>query len=167
MQLNTLITKEQIAERVKELGEELSKEYVDRCPLVIGVLKGAFIFTADLVRAMNTPVEVDFIRFASYEGTQSTGNVRLIHDLTIDCAGRDILVVEDIVDTGQTLEALIRILKTRRPKSLKICALLAHKDHVNTIDFVGFQSHEGFVVGYGLDLYGRYRELPHIASVHS
>jgi hypoxanthine phosphoribosyltransferase len=136
--------------------------------IVIGVLKGAFIFTADLVRSIKAPVKIDFIGCSSYSGTKSTGSVRITHDLSTDIAGKNVILVEDIVDTGRTLDYLLRMLAQRNPKSLRLCALLDKPDAREVqvkVDYFGFKIANEFVIGYGLDLDQRYRELPFIAQV--
>ncbi|MCX6123177.1 MAG: hypoxanthine phosphoribosyltransferase [Proteobacteria bacterium] len=157
-----------IRARIQELGEHITKDLAGETVIVVGVLKGAFMFTADLVRAIKSPVIVDFIGCASYSGTQSTGTVRITHDLSTDIAGQNVLLVEDIVDTGRTIDYLLRILKERAPKSLKVCALLnkpeAREVQVQ-VDYHGFSIANQFVIGYGLDLDQKYRELPYIAQV--
>ena len=128
------------------------------------------MFTADLVRAIKCPVIVDFIGCASYSGTRSTGTVRITHDLSTDIVGKNILLVEDIIDTGRTLDYLIRILKERNPKTLKLCTLLdkpAAREVPVNVDYFGFSISNEFVIGYGLDLDQRYRELPFIAQVQT
>jgi len=164
--MEILISREEIAQRVAELGQQLSADYAGRELLVVGVLTGAFLFTADLVRALDLPVEVDFIRVASYgDGTCSSGQVCLRQDLTEAVAGRHLLLVEDIVDTGRTLAWLKSHLLARQPASLKICALIdkAERREVEAVvDYAGFPVAEGFLVGYGLDYGGCYRQLPDI-----
>ena len=163
-----LFTDEQIAKRIHELGKQISAEYNGEPLMVVGVLKGSFIFVADLVRALNIPVTIDFIGVASYEGTQSTGHVRITNDLATEIQGRHVLLVEDIVDTGRTIDYLLDSLRLRQPKSLKVCAFLskpeAHVMH-STIDYVGFEISKEFVIGYGLDLDQYYREMPYVAQV--
>jgi hypoxanthine phosphoribosyltransferase len=165
-----LFSETQISTRVKELGAEISQHYKGEPLIVVSVLKGAFIFTSDLVRAINLPVTIDFIGVASYQGTKSTGTVRITHDLAADIRGKNVLVVEDIVDTGRTLDYLLRMLAQRGPKSLKLCALLnkpAAREVPLDVDYHGFEVANQFVIGYGLDLDQRWRELPYIAQVQS
>ena len=160
----------EIKKRVKELGAMITADLKGEPVVVIGVLKGAFMFTADLVRAINVPVIVDFIGCASYSGTKSTGTVRITHDLSTDVAGKNVLLVEDIVDTGRTLDYLLRILSQRGPKSLRLCALLNKPEAREVpikVDYHGFSISNEFVIGYGLDLDQRYRELPFIAQVQT
>ena len=158
-----------IAERVNELGQEITAAYPDGELLVLGLLKGSFIFLSDLVRKIDRPLQVDFIVASSYgEGTVSSGNVRLVYDPETELEGKHILLVEDIVDTGRTLTRLMDLLKARKPHSLEICALL-HK-HIATelkypTKFVGFDAPNEFLVGYGLDHAENFRHIPYIASL--
>jgi hypoxanthine phosphoribosyltransferase len=160
----------EIQKRVTDLGRQITHDFNGEPVVVVGVLKGAFMFTADLVRAIKCPVIVDFIGCASYSGTRSTGTVRITHDLSTDIVGKNILLVEDIIDTGRTLDYLIRILKERNPKTLKLCTLLdkpAAREVPVNVDYFGFSISNEFVIGYGLDLDQRYRELPFIAQVQT
>jgi hypoxanthine phosphoribosyltransferase len=158
-----------IAARVRELGAEITDAYPEGELLVLGLLKGSFIFLSDLVRQICRPAQVDFLVAASYgEGTTSSGNVRLLYDPETKLEGKHILLVEDIVDTGRTLNRLMDLLKARNPRSLEICALL-HK-HVATelgypTRFVGFDAPHEFLVGYGLDHAENFRHIPYIASL--
>ena len=166
--LRTLIDRKTIQQRVQALAAEISRDLAGESIVVIGVLKGSFIFMADLIRAMSIPLEVEFIGVSSYLGTASTGQVRITHDLASAIAGRNILLVEDIVDSGMTLDYLIETFHVRSPKSLRICALLSkpesHKMR-HKIDYVGFEISREFVIGYGLDLDGLYREIPDLMQV--
>ncbi len=160
---------ETIAERVKELGEEITGAYPEGDLLVLGLLKGSFIFLSDLVRRIDRPLQVDFIVASSYgEGTVSSGDVRLVYDPETGLRGKHILLVEDIIDTGKTLNKLVALLKQRRPGSLEICALL-HKHVAEHLEldakFVGFDAPTLFLVGYGLDHAENFRHLPYIASL--
>lgn len=163
----TLISKEAIASRVCELGEEISRDYAGRVPVVIGILKGAAVFLSDLVRALSIDVEVDFMAISSYgRGTVSSGTVRLLKDLDLDISGRDVLVVEDIVDSGLSLDYIRRNLETRHPRSLSIVALLDKRERRQTgvdVGYIGFPVPDAFVVGYGLDFRELYRGLPDVA----
>lgn len=162
-------TVEEIAARVRELGAEITASYPDGDLLVLGLLKGSFIFLSDLVREIRRPLQVDFLVASSYgESTTSSGEVRLVYDPETQLAGRHIILVEDIVDSGRTLTRLMDLLKARSPRSLEICALL-HK-HVAThlshpVRFVGFDAPNEFLVGYGLDHAEDFRHLPYIASL--
>src|SRR6267154_5342629 len=159
---------EAIAERVQSLGREITAAYPDGDLLVLGLLKGSFIFLSDLVRKIDRPLQVDFIVASSYgEGTVSSGNVRLVYDPETELAGKHILLVEDIIDTGKTLNKLVALLRQRRPRSLEICALL-HKHVAEHLEldakFLGFDAPTLFLVGYGLDHAENFRHLPYIAS---
>lgn len=161
-----LLSEAQIAARVGQLGRQLAADYMEKDPLLVGILSGSFPFIADLVRAMNLALEVDFMAVSSYgDRTSSSGVVRILKDLNTSIAGRHVIVVEDIVDTGLTLHYLYENLRTRQPASLKVCALLdkreARKREVE-VEYVGFHCPNEFVVGYGLDYRGRYRNLPFI-----
>ena len=169
--LNTLFGKKEINERVSALAEQISRDYRDREPVLIGVLKGAFVFLSDLMREMAVPVRVDFVRLASYgNATESSGTVSLTKDVELPIEDRDVIVVEDIVDSGVTLKYLMEELARRGPRSLKLCALLdkRHRREVEiTIDYTGFVMDDGFVVGYGLDWAESYRYLPDICIVEA
>ena len=161
-----LIDEETLAARVAELGAEVSADYEGRDLLLIGVLKGAVFFMADLMRHLTVACEVDFMAISSYgDATDSSGIVRILKDLDISIEGRDVLVVEDIIDSGLTLSYLIRTLESREPASLEVCALLT-KPSRREIDvrvrYVGFEIPNKFVVGYGLDFAERYRNLPYV-----
>src|SRR3954463_6477073 len=160
---------ETIAERVRELGEAITAAYPDGELLVLGLLKGSFIFLSDLVRKIDRPLQVDFLVASSYgEGTVSSGNVRLVYDPGTELQGKHILLVEDIVDTGRTLNRLMDLLRARNPRSLEICALL-HKHIAEELKydtkFVGFDAPHEFLVGYGLDHAESFRHIPYIASL--
>ncbi|MDQ7798693.1 MAG: hypoxanthine phosphoribosyltransferase [Candidatus Edwardsbacteria bacterium] len=167
---NILISREQIQQRILELGREISRDYPDKNPVLVGVLRGSFVFLADLIRAVTIPLEVDFISVASY-GSQknSSGVVRLLQDLNTNIKGRDVILVEDIVDSGITLSYLIDNLKTRDPASLVICALLDKKERrqkePGILKYVGFTIPDKFVIGYGLDHAQQYRNLPYVSWV--
>lgn len=158
-----VVSEDQIRDRIKELGARISEDYAERPPLLVGVLKGAFVFMSDLARAISLPVEFDFMAVASYgSSTRTSGVVRIVKDLDSDLAGRHVLLVEDIVDSGLTLAFLMRNLAARNPASLSVCALLV-KDlelTVPQLEYVGFRIPRDFVVGYGLDIGERYRNLP-------
>jgi hypoxanthine phosphoribosyltransferase len=162
-------TQEQIAERVRELGAEITAAYPDGELLMLGLLKGSFIFLSDLVREVVRPLQVDFLVASSYgDSTASSGNVRLLYDPETELEGKHILLVEDIVDTGRTLSRLMDLLQARKPQSLEICALL-HK-HIATelrypTRFIGFDAPNEFLVGYGLDHAENFRHVPYIASL--
>ena len=165
-----LIEQDVLQARIGELGQEISKEYEGRDLLLVGVLKGAVFFMADLMRELSVPCEIDFMAISSYgASTDSSGVVRILKDLDANISGRDVLVVEDIIDSGLTLSYLMRSLKARKPASLEICALLT-KPERREIDvpvrFVGFEIPNKFVIGYGLDFAERYRNLPYVAVLH-
>ena len=165
--LEPLFTSEQIQTRVAELGAEVARDYAGRTPLLVGVLKGAYIFLSDLVRATDLRLGVEFMAISSYgSGTRSSGEVRIVKDLDVPVEGRDILIVEDIVDTGLTLSYLISSLHGRGAKSVRLAALLdkwERRERDVQIDYCGFRIPDAFVVGYGLDFAERYRNLPYIA----
>ena len=161
-----LITEEEIQKRVRQLGEQLAQEYSGRNLLLLGVLKGAVVFMVDLARAIDLPLQMDFMAVSSYgASTQSSGVVRILKDLDSAVDGRDILVVEDIIDTGLTLRYILENLSMRNPASVKVCALLVkEKPRPEGIkaDYVGFVIPDEFVVGYGLDYADIFRNLPYI-----
>jgi hypoxanthine phosphoribosyltransferase len=165
--LEPLFTSEQIQTRVAEMGAEIARDYAGVTPLLIGVLKGAYIFLSDLVRATDLRLGVEFMAISSYgSGTRSSGEVRIVKDLDVPVEGRDILIVEDIVDTGLTLSYLIASLHGRGAKSVRLAALLdkwERREREVPIDYCGFRIPDAFVVGYGLDFAERYRNLPYIA----
>jgi hypoxanthine phosphoribosyltransferase len=163
-----VVAEAELRERVAELGRELTTDYEGRPPLLVGVLKGAFVFMSDLSRAIDLPVEFDFMAVSSYgSATRSSGVVRIMKDLDLDLTGRDVLIVEDIVDSGLTLAYLRKNLAARHPASLEVCALLV-KEGLQRVEldlrYVGFRIPPVFVVGYGLDVGERYRNLPFIAE---
>ncbi len=166
-QLKVLIPEERLQARITELGRQIRDDYGDAPITVICVLKGSFMFTADLVRAIGGDVKVEFLGVSSYHGgTRSTGVVRITEDLRHPIEDQDCLIVEDIVDTGLTMDYLLRMLKVRDPKSLSVCSLLdkpVHREVEVDIQYVGFSIPDEFVVGYGLDLGELYRNLPYIA----
>jgi hypoxanthine phosphoribosyltransferase len=162
-----LVTADDVQRRVAELGEEISRDYAGRSLLLIGVLKGAVFFLSDLMRFIDIPVELDFMAVASYgSATDSSGVVRILKDLDAAIEGRDVLIVEDIVDSGLTLQYLMRNLGSRNPRTLEVCALLT-KPERRKVDlptrYVGFEIPNRFVVGYGLDYAERHRNLPFVA----
>jgi hypoxanthine phosphoribosyltransferase len=165
----TMISAEQIAARVRELGAQISSEYAGRRLVLVCVLKGSFVFTADLARAIDIPTRIEFLGVRSYgEGTVSSGVVQITQDLSRPIEGEDILIVEDIVDTGLTIAHLLDLFRTRKPSSVKVCALLhkpARARVAVAIDFLGFTIEDKFVVGYGLDWAEHYRNLPFIGVV--
>jgi len=164
----TLVTEEQIAQRVRELGAQITEEYAGKKPLLVAVLRGAYMFLADLSREIDLPVEIDFMAVSSYGNqTASSGVVRILKDLEEDLEGRDVIVVEDIIDSGLTLSYLRRNLKNRAAASVKVCTLLVREGRQKVddeIEYVGFELPPDFVVGYGLDASGHFRNLPYIAE---
>jgi hypoxanthine phosphoribosyltransferase len=167
--MKLLLPEKKIKHRVGALARQISQDLSGREVIVVGVLKGAFIFMADLARKMEGPVRIDFVRVASYgSGTRSAGKIKLLKDLETSIRGKDVLVVEDIVDTGITLKSLFRRLKGRSPRSLKVVALLDKPSRRQVdfqADYVGFQIADHFVVGYGLDCAEEYRNLPGIYKI--
>ena len=162
-----LVQQDDLAHRVKTLGAQISSEYEGRSLLLVGVLKGAFFFLSDLMRSLEVPCEVDFMAVASYgSSTDSSGVVRILKDLDASIEGRDVLIVEDIVDSGLTLSYLMRTLKAREPATLEVCALLTKPERRKVelpIRYVGFEIPNRFVIGYGLDHAELYRNLPYVA----
>jgi len=162
-----LIDETALRQRIEQLGEEISADYAGREVLLVGVLKGAVFFMADLMRQLSLPCEIDFMAISSYgEGTDSSGVVRILKDLDSNITDRHVLILEDIIDTGLTLSYLMRNLGAREPASLEVCALLVKHGRRETdvpVKYVGFEIPNQFVVGYGLDLAERYRNLPHVA----
>jgi hypoxanthine phosphoribosyltransferase len=157
-----------LQQRIKELGKDIASDYAANPPLLVGILKGAFMFMADLARAIDLPVEFDFMAVSSYgSATRTSGVVRIMKDLDIDLTDRHVLIVEDIVDSGLTLAYLRKNLRARNPRSLEVCALLVKEGLQKTdpdLKYVGFRIPERFVIGYGLDVDERYRNLPFVAE---
>ena len=161
-----VVGEDELQARIAALGKEITADYADRAPLLVGVLKGAFVFMSDLARNIDLPLEVDFMAVSSYgSSTKTSGIVRIVKDLDLDLAGRHVLIVEDIVDSGLTLRWLRRNLASRSPASVEVCALLV-KEGLQREDpdlkYVGFRIPPDFVVGYGLDVAERYRNLPEV-----
>lgn len=168
--IKTLISSAEIDSRILELAKEISTQYGEEKPLLVGVLKGSVFFLSDLARALGDGYPIDFLAVSSYDGTESRGSVKINMDLASDIRGRHVLIVEDIVDTGMTLSALLDMLRTREPASLRVVTLLfkpqAYKgDH--PIEFIGFSIPSDFVVGYGMDLNEDFRNLPYVGIVES
>lgn len=165
----TMISSEEIAARVKALGAEITKEYAGKKLVLVCVLKGSFIFAADLARAIDLPLRIDFLGVRSYgEGTESSGVVQITQDLSKPIADEEVILVEDIVDTGLTIAHLMDLFRTRGPHSVKVCSLLHKPARARVavkVDFLGFTIEDKFVVGYGLDFAERYRNLPYIGVV--
>jgi len=170
--VDTLISNERIQARIRELGEKISEDYAGRDVTLVGILKGSVPFLSDLMRRITVPLQIDFLDLSSYDGgMKSTGAVRLTKDLTHSIEGKDVIIVEDIVDTGLTLRYLLEIFETRGPTSLAVCALLDKPEGriegtEFSIDYCGFTIPNHFVVGYGLDLAGYFRNLPFVGVYH-
>jgi hypoxanthine phosphoribosyltransferase len=164
-----LFSRKEIAAAVKRLAAEIKRDYQGKNPLLIGVLKGSFMFMADLVRLLGFPLEVDFIRLSSYgSGQESSGKIKVVQGFSMPVKGRDVLVIEDIVDTGLTVAFLLDYLRKKRPSSLKLCALADKSSRRRvplTIDYLGFTVPNKFLVGYGLDYDEKYRHLPDICAI--
>jgi hypoxanthine phosphoribosyltransferase len=165
----TMLSAADIAKRVQELGAQITKDYADRPLVLVCVLKGSFVFASDLMRAIDLPLRVDFLGVRSYgEGTETSGVVQITQDLSRPIEHEDVLIVEDIVDTGLTIAHLIDLLRTRQPHSVKVCSLLhkpARARIAVKVDYLGFTIEDKFVVGYGLDFAEKYRNLPYIGLV--
>ena len=165
--LQVLVTEEQLKAKVQQLGEQISRDYEGKDLLLVSILKGSVVFMADIMRAIKIPSAIDFMVVSSYGGanTTTTGLVKIIKDLDSDLSGKDVLIVEDILDTGVTLSKLVPMLKMRRPNSVKICAILDKPERRKAgihADYLGFQVPDEFVVGYGLDYDEKYRNLPYV-----
>ena len=164
LKLEILITKEEIEKEIARLAQEISRDYQGKRPLLLGILKGSFIFMADLIRLLDIPVEIDFVSLSSYGSSRVTsGKIKVVHGLRCPVKGRDVLVIEDIMDTGLTVGYFLDYLKKRNPSSLKLCALFDKPSRRNIsvpIDYRGFTITNRFVVGYGLDYNQRFRHLP-------
>ncbi len=168
-QLKILISRDEIAKAVDRLAREIKKDYKGKQPLLIGVLKGSFVFMADLIRHLNLPLELEFVRLSSYGAARdSSGKVRIVQGVKTPTKGRDILVIEDIVDTGITVSFLLDYLRKKKPASLKLCALTdkpSRRRVLVPIDYLGFTVPNKFIVGYGLDFDERFRNLPDIYAL--
>ena len=164
--LRVLISKEALSQKVQEIGAQISKDYEGKNLMMVSVLKGSVVFMADLMRAVTVPAEIDFMSVSSYgTGAKTSGVVKIIKDLDIELAGRDLLIVEDILDSGLTLSYIKKILMERGPRSIKICTLLDKPERRKAdvfADYSGFEVPDEFVVGYGLDFAEKYRNLPYI-----
>jgi hypoxanthine phosphoribosyltransferase len=165
-QMTLVLSRAEIAEKVKTLARRISQDYNNKEIVVIGILKGAFVFLADLVRELTIPIQIDFVRLASYgSGTSSSGSIRITKDIELDIRSRHVLVVEDIVDSGLTIAYLLNYLKQYEPESIKVCTLIDKTERREVqiqLDYAGHMVHVGFLVGYGLDLDENYRALPEI-----
>lgn len=166
--LGVLLSQGQIKSKIAELAQTLREDYQDKNPLLIGILKGSFIFLSDLVRALDMPLEVEFVRLSSYVGWESSGLVEVVQDVQTPLKNRHVLVVEDIIDTGLSLDILLKHLHRKSPASLKVCALLdkpSRRKLPVSIDYLGFIIPDEFVVGYGLDCEEKFRWLPNICYI--
>ena len=166
MERRVLIPRHEILKKVKDLAEQISSDYAGKEPILIGILNGVVFFFVELVMSLSIPSKIDFIRASSYGTSKaSSGTIKLVKDVEIPVKGEDLIVVEDIVDTGLTLDSLVKTLKSREPSSIKICALIDKAERRKkevTIDYCGFRVQQGFIVGYGLDYAEQYRYLPDI-----
>lgn len=169
-EVDVLFGTEEVKRRVRELGQQITEDFSGEKVIAIGILKGAFIFMADLVRNIDLPVEIEFMAVSSYgKAAASSGEVRIMKDLDCSIEGENIIIIEDIIDTGLTLKYIKEILLKRQPKSLKICCMLDKPSRRSTeiaVDYIGYSIPDHFVVGYGLDYSGRYRSLPYIGILH-
>ena len=160
-----LFSEEEIRTRIKEVGAQISKDYYGKCPVVVGILKGVVPFYAAMVESITIPLEEDFMCVSSYEGTSSTGKIILRKDVDVDIAGRHVLILEDILDSGRTLKAIVEMMKHQKPASVKICTLFdkpeGRKEELSA-DYVCYNVPNEFVVGFGLDYDGYYRNLPYV-----
>jgi len=165
-QFHILISREEIAKAVTRLASEIERDYQGKQPLLIGILKGSFVFLADLIRQLELPVEIEFVKLSSYgAGKETSGKVKVVQGLKTPVKGRDVLVIEDIVDTGITISFLLNYLRKKKPASLKLCALTDKPSRRQTpvsIDYLGFTVPDKFIVGYGLDFDEKFRYLPDI-----
>lgn len=169
-EVDVLIDGARLAARIRELGDQLTREYQGRELTLVSILKGSVFFAADLARCIDLPLTMEFLGVSSYLGTETTGEVRITSDMTQPMAGKDLLIVEDIIDTGLTMKFIVENLQARHPASVKICALLEKKARARThidIDYRGFAIDDVFVVGYGLDYSERFRNLPFIGAMRT
>lgn len=164
-----LLTEEQIAKKVEEIAKQIEKDFKGEELLVVGILKGASVFVSDLIRKIDLDVNIDFMSVSSYgKSTESSGVVKILKDLDVNIEGKNVLVVEDIIDSGLTLSKLVDVLETRNPKTLKLCTLLDKPERRKAkipVDYVGFTIEDNFIVGYGIDWAEKYRNLPYIGIV--
>lgn len=166
MAVDVFISEDKIQKRIVELADQINRDYAGKEIMIVGILNGAFMFCADLIRHIKVPVQLEFMSASSYgDGTESSGNVKINMDVKKEMTGKHVLLIEDIVDTGLTLSSLMHLLEKRKPASLKLCSLLykpARIKHQVKIDYLAFEIEDHFVIGYGLDYAGAYRELPYI-----
>ena len=163
-----VLTEEQIQKRVAELGAQISADYEGKAPLFICMLKGAVFFYTDLLRSVTVPVSLEFARLSSYKNGTVGGDMEVVSNITENIEGKDVIIVEDVVDSGKTLEFFIKLLKEKNPKSVKICAFLDKPERRCSnivVDYVGFRIECGFVIGYGMDYAEKYREIPYLAEM--
>lgn len=163
-----ILTQEQIQARVKELGEHITMDYYGKNPVIICMLKGAVYFFTDLTKHIKTPIMIEFARLSSYKNGTVGGEMEVVSDITADLTGKDVIIVEDIVDSGKTLSFFVKMLEKKNPASIKICAFLDKKERREVdikADYIGFDIPCGFVIGYGMDYAEKYRELPFLAEV--
>ncbi|MGL5348347.1 MAG: hypoxanthine phosphoribosyltransferase [Peptostreptococcaceae bacterium] len=169
--IQVMLTEEQIAAKVNELAKQIEKDFEGEELLVVGILKGASVFVSDLIRKINLDVNIDFMSVSSYgNGTESSGVVKILKDLDVNIEGKNVLIVEDIIDSGLTLSNLVAALQTRNPKSLRLCTLLDKPQRRTAnipVDYVGFVIEDKFIVGYGIDWAEKYRNLPYIGIVEA
>ena len=168
--LKIVLSEDQIQKRVKELGKQISADYQGKRPVVICMLKGAIVFFSDIVRNLTVPISMEFARLSSYRNGTTSGELEVVNDITADISGKDIIIIEDVVDSGKTLAYFIELLKKKNPSSIKICAFLDKPERRCAkvdVDYVGFKIECGFVIGYGLDYAENYRELPDLAEINS
>tara|TARA_B110000014_G_scaffold261763_1_gene254155 strand:- start:953 stop:1492 length:540 start_codon:yes stop_codon:yes gene_type:complete len=167
-ELSTYLSKDDISFRIDEIASQLSKSFCDESPVFIGILNGSFVFLADLIREINFECEIDFMKVASYDGEKSTGEIRLDKDINIDIKNRRVIIVEDIIDSGMTINYLYKHIVSYNPKDISVVTLLSKKDNYNfsfDIDIIGFEITSEFVVGYGLDLDQRFRQLDSLYKI--
>lgn len=168
MNIEVLIDEEKINNRILEIADLINRKYNNEELLVVGILKGSFVFMSDLIKRLNSSLEIDFMIVSSYSGTESTGNINIIKDINKDITNKNVLIVEDIIDTGLTLSNVKKILLDRNPKNIEICTLVDKKERRKVkleADYVGFEIGNDFIVGYGLDLDEKYRNLPYIGKI--
>ena len=163
-----VLSEEQIQSRVEELGKKITSDYQGKSIVVICMLKGAIVFFSDIVRNLNLPLSMEFARLSSYKNGTSSGEMEVVHDISSDITGKDVLIIEDIVDSGKTLSYFVKLLNEKNPASIKICAFLDKKERRQKeidLDYVGFEIENKFVVGYGLDYDEKLRNLPYIGYI--
>ena len=167
--IETLISREEVEKRIKELAKKIEAEYEKKDLICVGLLKGSVIFLSDLIKEINLPLKIDFMNVSSYGNeTTTSGNVKILKDTDIDISGKDVLIIEDIIDTGITLEYVLAMFKSKGASSVKVCTLLSKPERRKVevfVDYVGFEIPDKFVVGYGLDYAQQYRNLPYIGVV--